>query len=342
MRVKEINFSGKKVGFYLDAEFQHLEKLVPRDKAILLTDKRIFSLHAQLFSGWNTIVIEGGEQHKQQSTIDEIIRQLIEKEADRNTYLIGVGGGVVTDIAGFVAGIYMRGISFGFVPTTLLAMVDAAIGGKNGIDAGVYKNLIGLIRQPDFLLYDYSMLKTLPYEEWANGFAEIIKHACIKKQGMFEDLNKHSLDYYKNNHAALSSLVEENVIIKTTVVQNDEFEQGERRLLNFGHTLGHAIENIYELPHGYAISIGMICAAKFSEKIKGFKSADTEILKSMLEKYALPTEVSFDKEKIWGLMKLDKKRAGSTMRYVLLESIGNGVVNEIPLTQLEQLIADIS
>lgn len=342
MRVKEINFSGKKTGFYLDASFDYLEKLVQKEKTILLTDKNVFASHPQLFSGWTTIVIEAGEQYKQQSTIDEIIRQLIEKEADRNTRLVGVGGGVVTDIAGYVAGIYMRGISFGFVPTTLLAMVDAAIGGKNGIDVGVYKNLIGLIRQPDFLLYDYSLLKTLPYQEWANGFAEIIKHACIKKQGMFESLYSNSLEHYRNTHSALASLVEENVIIKTTVVQNDEFEQGERRLLNFGHTLGHAIENIYELPHGYAISIGMIWAAKFSEKIKGFKSEDTEKLKSMFEKYALPTEISFDREKIWGLMKLDKKRAGTTMRYILLESIGNGLVHEMPLTQLEELLGQIS
>ncbi|MBU3713532.1 MAG: 3-dehydroquinate synthase [Ferruginibacter sp.] len=342
MRVKEIVFSGKKTGFYLDASFDYLDKLVSREKTILLTDKNIFLSHQRLFDGWETIVIEAGEQHKQQSTVDEIIHQLIEKEADRSSVLVGVGGGVVTDITGFVAGIYMRGLSFGFVPTTLLAMVDAAIGGKNGIDAGLFKNLIGLIRQPQFLLYDYSLLKTLPDQEWANGFAEIIKHACIKKQGMFESLNKHSIEYYKNNHGALASLVEENVIIKTTVVQNDEFEQGERRLLNFGHTLGHAIENIYALPHGFAISIGMMCAARFSETIKGFKPSDTLQLKALFEKYTLPTSFSFDKEKIWGLMKLDKKRAGSTMRYILLESIGNGVAHDIPLSQLEELIAGIS
>ncbi len=139
----------------------------------------------QNLNGWQTIVIKAGEEHKQQSTVDYIIQQLIEKEADRNTFIVGVGGGVVTDITGYAASVYMRGLKFGFVPTTILAMVDASIGGKNGVDVGVYKNLVGLIKQPEFLLFDYSLLETLPGEQWVNGFAEVIKHACIKDAGCF-------------------------------------------------------------------------------------------------------------------------------------------------------------
>ncbi len=139
----------------------------------------------QRFKGWNTIVLKPGEEYKVQATVDAVIEELIDMEADRKTTLVGVGGGVVTDITGYVASVYMRGISFGFIPTSVLALVDASIGGKNGIDVGVYKNMVGVIRQPAFLLYDMVFLKSLPQTEWENGFAEIIKHACIKDAAMF-------------------------------------------------------------------------------------------------------------------------------------------------------------
>jgi len=174
-------------------------------------------------------------------------------------------------------------------------MVDASIGGKNGIDVGVYKNMVGLIRQPQFLLYDHSFLKSLPKEEWQNGFAEIIKHACIKDAAMFELLQKNSLASFKKNPAALANLIMRNALIKTKVVVEDEFEQGERKLLNYGHTLGHAIENMYELSHGQAISIGMTYAALMSAQIKGFKDAEKVI--AVLAKYGLPTFADFDKKR---------------------------------------------
>src|SRR5690606_852417 len=143
--------------------------------------------------------LNAGEQFKVQQTVNEVIEQLIHFGADRQTWLVGVGGGVVTDITGYVAATYMRGIRFGFVPTSILAMVDASIGGKNGIDVGVYKNIVGTIRQPSFLLYDYQFLKTLPETEWINGFAEIIKHACIKDVRMFNELAGRSITYFQKN-----------------------------------------------------------------------------------------------------------------------------------------------
>jgi 3-dehydroquinate synthase len=149
-----------------------------------------------------------------------------------------VGGGVVTDITGYAASVYMRGLKFGFVPTSVLAMVDASIGGKNGVDVGIYKNLVGLIKQPDFLLYDYSLLQTLPNDQWVNGFAEIIKHACIKDQQLFSMLENETLESFQSDKNKLAALIEKNVQIKTEVVLKDEFENGDRRLLNFGHTLG--------------------------------------------------------------------------------------------------------
>jgi len=218
-------------------------------------------------------------------------------------------------------------------------MVDADIGGKNGVDVGVYKNLVGTIRQPQFLLYDYSFLSTLPNDQWVNGFAEIIKHACIKDAGLFEWLKDKSIAFFQNNAAALAQLIEKNVGIKSMVVTQDEFEQGDRKLLNFGHTFGHAIENIYKLPHGHAISIGMMIACTISEEIWQFSPEDKAAVKAMLEQYGLPTTFSFEKDKVWNLMKLDKKRVSNSMSFILLNKIGDAAVKQIPMGQLEDLVS---
>lgn len=279
-----------------------------------------------------------GEEHKQQVTVDTIISQLIQKNADRNTFIVGVGGGVVTDITGYAASIFMRGLKFGFIPTTILAMVDAAIGGKNGIDVGVYKNLVGLIKQPEFLLFDYALLKTLPHYQWINGFAEIIKHACIKDADLFAMLEAESIENFQEDKNKLAALIEKNVQIKTTVVVNDEFEKGDRKLLNFGHTLGHAIENTYQLPHGHAVSIGMMAACEISTSINNFPVADVKKIKTLLEKYHLPTQYDFDKDKIWEVLKMDKKRDNNSMNFILLNTIGHAIIQPIAMSELENLI----
>lgn len=329
------NFDGV---YYFDAAFSQLEQIVVKQKTVLVTDENVFESHRQLFGGWQTIVLPAGEQHKQQSTVDVIIKELIAKNAERNTFIVGVGGGVVTDITGYAASIYMRGVKFAFVPTTILSMVDASIGGKNGVDVGIYKNLVGLIKQPEFLLFDYDLLQTLPTEQWTNGFAEIIKHACIKDAGLFDLLQSESIENFKADKTKLANLIEKNVQIKTAVVVNDEFEQGDRKLLNFGHTIGHAIENMYLLPHGHAVSIGMMAAAGISEAINKFPSEELKQLKELLEKYHLPTQYNFDKTKIWEILKMDKKRASNTMNFILLNKIGHAIIQQIEMNELENLI----
>ncbi|AEW00763.1 3-dehydroquinate synthase [Niastella koreensis] len=339
MQTKSYRFSSATVNYYFDADFSKLEKMVGQEHAVLVTDEHVFQAHKKKLKGWNCITLKPGEEYKVQATVDSIIEQLIEFKADRSTWLIGIGGGVVTDITGYVAAVYMRGIKCGFVPTTILAMVDASIGGKNGIDVGIYKNLVGTIRQPQFLLYDYSFLKSLPKQEWVNGFAEIIKHGCIKDLSLFKELEKNKLTYYQKNKPALAKLIRRNAEIKSTVVQADEFEKGERRLLNFGHTLGHAIENMYELSHGQAISIGMTAACQISEKLVKFK--DSERVIDVLDKYGLPTLANFDKPKAFEVLKMDKKREQKEMNYVLLEKIGKGIVKTIPMTQLEKIVNEL-
>ena len=336
--MKHLNykFSNSSTDFYFDYGISHLKEIVDSNAAVLIIDENVYNAHSRRFKGWNTIVLKAGEEYKVQATVDAVIEQLIEMEADRKTILVGVGGGVVTDITGYIASIYMRGLRFGFVPTSVLAMVDASIGGKNGIDVGVYKNMVGVIRQPSFILHDLIFLNTLPQAEWENGFAEIIKHACIKDGSMFRQLEENSFKTYMNRKKSVCELIQRNAILKTKVVQQDEFEKGERRLLNFGHTLGHALENQYELSHGQAISIGMTYACRISEQLTGFNQ--TEKVISGLEKYGLPTYASFNKQKVFDVLKMDKKREKRDMNYVLLEKIGKGVIKSISLDHLAKII----
>jgi 3-dehydroquinate synthase len=334
-------FSEKEVVYYFDTSFSYLDELVDRENAILITDENVFELHQQKFEDWKIIVIKAGEEHKQQATVDFIINRLIELEADRKTFIVGVGGGVVTDITGYAASVYMRGIKFGFVPTTILSMVDAAIGGKNGVDVGVYKNLVGMIKQPDFLLFDYTLLQTLPNAQWINGFAEVIKHACIKDAHLFAILEKYTLHDFQTDGALLAELIEINVTIKTAVVVIDEFEQGDRKLLNFGHTIGHAIENRHHLLHGHAVSIGMVAACNLSEQINNFHFEEATRIVKLLAKYHLPVDIDTDYEKVFEILKMDKKRTKNEVSFILLNKIGEAVIKSVKLDDLHKHLKEL-
>jgi 3-dehydroquinate synthase len=282
--------------------------------------------------------LKPGEEFKQQYAVDSLLQQLIHLQADRSTTLVGVGGGVVTDITGYAAAVYMRGIKVGFVPTTLLAMVDASIGGKNGVDVGHFKNLVGTIRQPSFLLYDTQLLQTLPEDEWQNGFAEIIKHAAIKNASTFKLLEANDLSFFQKKKVALKELVMQNALLKTNVVKKDPFEKGDRKLLNFGHTLGHAIENDNKLSHGQAVAIGMVYAAHLSQQVKGFK--DSLRLINTIEQYGLPTHAQVDMQRALQNIRMDKKRVREVVHFVLLEKLGKGVVEPIAIKKLEQFFSN--
>ncbi len=336
MKTWKVKFSKSTVSFVIDGKFAAIEKMVDKSNAFYITDENVYALHENKFKGKKTIVIPSGEEHKHQATVDFIIEALLNFGATRQAVLIGVGGGVVTDMVGYVAGVYMRGVAVGFVPTTILAMVDASIGGKNGIDVGLYKNMVGLIRQPSFLLYDLDFLKTLPVHQWENGFAEIIKHAAIKDAKMMKELASRNLAFYQKDKKSLAALIEKNVQIKVKVVQKDEFEKGDRKLLNFGHTLGHAIENEHALLHGHAISIGMVYASKISQVLLGFK--ETGLLVDTLKKYGLPTSMHFNIEHAMQIMQKDKKNATAGMQYVLLKKMGQAVYETVPMKSLEKLI----
>jgi len=339
MKKLTYKFSNSSTDYYLAYGISHLREIVDQKNSVIITDENVYGNHEKRFKNWNLIILKPGEEYKTQATVDSIIEQLIGMEADRKTTLIGVGGGVVTDITGYAASVYMRGIKFGFIPTSLLSLVDASIGGKNGIDVGVYKNLVGTIRQPSFILHDLVFLNSLPESEWVNGFAEIIKHACIKDAAMFRELETNSLRNYRARKVLACKLIQRNAILKTKVVQQDEFEKGDRKLLNFGHTLGHALENQYELSHGQAVSIGMTYASVISERIVGFK--ETDRVTNVLQQYGLPTFSAFDKQKVFNVLKMDKKRERKDIHYVLLQRIGKGIIKTISLEEFEKIFEDL-
>lgn len=336
MQKKNFRFGTASADYYFSGGISYLKQVTDQKNTILITDENVFSAHQKRFKNWNTIVLKPGEEYKVQETANAIIEQLIEMEADRTTTLVGVGGGVITDLTGYVASVYMRGIRFGFIPTTLLSLVDASIGGKNGIDVGVYKNMVGVIRQPTFILHDLVFLNSLPENEWRNGFAEIIKHACIKDATMFRELEENDPGFYQKKKTKASLLIERNALLKTKVVQQDEFEQGDRKLLNFGHTLGHALETQYELSHGEAISIGMTYASMLSQKLNGFKQPQR--VEQVLEKYGLPTRAQFDKDKVINVLKMDKKKVKDSINFILLQRIGNAVIQKISIEQLYETL----
>ena len=316
-------FSGKKVDCIFNGSILDVLELTSNRKIIFITDENIKKHHPELFTAHATYAIPVGEKYKNQTTIDGILHFLYELEVDKDDFIIGVGGGVVSDITGFVSAVFKRGVRFGLLPSSILGMVDASIGGKNGINYLQVKNMIGTIYQPDFIVYDFSLLNSLPHAEWINGFAEIIKHACIKDANLFNNLESVSVNDFKTNKESLTELIKSNVFLKTEIVKKDELDKADRKLLNFGHTFGHAIENIHELPHGSAVSIGMVIACRLSEMLSGFSSSETKRVMNLLKKYNLPVEFNIDPVKVIDMIKKDKKRNGDNIDFVLLKTIGD-------------------
>lgn len=312
-----------------------LKNLLPDCRIIVITDATVSELYSELIGGYQQVIIPFGESNKTLQTVEYIYRSLLDLGADRQTFIVGVGGGIVTDITGFVAATFMRGVRFGFVATTLLAQVDASVGGKNGVNLDGYKNIIGTFRQPEFTICDSAMLKTLLDREFRAGVAEIIKSAIIGDVELFEILNNSTFDCLRRDDKLLNEVITRSLRVKTEIVNRDEFDRGERNKLNLGHTFAHAIEKVSDqYNHGEAVAIGVCIAVQIAENKGIISQEDAVQIVCVFKKYGFETTNPIDFSVLVGAIGRDKKRNAQKINLILPTSIGNCIIYPTELSLL--------
>ena len=289
-----------------------------------------------------SIKIKLTEGDKVFEQVERLSSLLLDMEADRETTLIIAGGGVLTDLGAFTASIYMRGIPFILVPTTLLAMVDAAIGGKNGVNLGNYKNILGTFRQPQHTIICPQLLKTLPQNEYHNGLAELLKTFIIAdRKSYFEFIHKMDSSAI-DNIEFIAPYIAKAASIKANIVERDQFDKGERRLLNFGHTFAHAIELSENIPHGLAVAKGIILAARLSERLSILNKDELYAIEDGFKRTGFDTSMSVSIESLTNIIKRDKKRNGDIINFVLVKRVGTGIVYPVHISDLKDILHDLS
>lgn len=324
-----------------DTPTSEIRRRLARGSPIVITDKNVRRLHGRLFPKAKVIEIGQGERAKELKTVERIYRRFRDLEVDRSTFVWAVGGGIVCDVAGFAASTYLRGLPFGFVPTTLLAQVDAAIGGKNGVNLDGDKNFVGVFRQPRRVLLNFDVLRTLSGADVLCGLSEIVKCSLIRKASLFWYLERHWSALCALERAAVRTAVIESVRIKAAIVRADCGEAGERKVLNFGHTLGHAVEKTAGLPHGQAVAVGMAFAVRISLARGLLREAEARRAERILRRLLPPAEVIARPSKLLESIRKDKKRRGGHIDFVLLEGIGKAGVVKLGLRELEDAVHDL-
>ena len=325
---------------YIGPAAELLGQLLPERRVVVITDVNIDRRHHALLRDYESVVIGTGESIKTLHTVQNIYRKFIEADVDRSCFVLGIGGGIVTDIAGFAASTYMRGLDFGFVSTTLLSQVDAGVGGKNGVNVDGFKNMVGTFTQPKFVVCDTELLKTLPEREFRAGLAEIVKAAIIADAELFETLEKSSLEELRSDSGLLSRIVTAAVRIKADIVSRDEREKGERRKLNLGHTLGHAIEKCSrEMNHGEAVAAGMAMIASAAERLGMLSAGDAARIIRLLERYGFRLTSPVTMRRMINAISKDKKMSGDNLHLVLPTGIGSCEVRSIPKTEIGSILA---
>jgi len=337
--VKSITIKGQQGDsqILIGESFRNFKQYLPTNQVVVITDTVVNKLYGKYFADYPIIEIGIGEQSKNLDTVATAIGQMLELKIDRKGFVLAVGGGIVTDVAGFVASIYQRGIGFGFVSGTLLSQVDASVGGKNGVNFEGFKNMVGTFNQPKFVICDPQMLTTLQPEQLNCGFAEIVKHTLIADRAMFEYLEKNAEKALKLDLNVIETLVENSVNIKSAIVNRDEKEQGERRKLNLGHTYGHAAEKVLKVSHGNAVSLGLVVSARLSVMRGLLSQSDADRIVNLLQALNLPTVINGDKQAIYNALEMDKKREGSQINFVLMRGIGEVVIEKIDINELKNI-----
>ncbi len=331
-----------------------LDKLDIRGiKLCIVTDSNVGPIYADklksiLEQTGNSVyifTIPAGEENKNLDVVETVYTYLIEQHFERRDMIVALGGGVVGDLAGFTAATYLRGIDFIQVPTSLLAQVDSSIGGKTGVDFAKYKNMVGAFHMPRLVYINIDTLTTLSNRLFNSGFGEIIKHGLIKDRSYF--------DYLDTNYEQIKALepeyimetVYQSCLIKADVVNHDPTEKGERALLNFGHTLGHAVEKLmnFSLYHGECVGLGMICASYISKERGLISENDYELIRNMLKKYGFPTRVEgLDIFSILEVSKSDKKMENGVVKFILLKKLGEAVIDKtVTYDEMTQALKEI-
>jgi 3-dehydroquinate synthase len=307
-------------------------------KIAIVTDSNVGIRHAQDLKDVVSKVTDqvfvftfpAGEANKNLSTVQDLYEFLIQHSFDRNDVLMALGGGVVGDLTGFAAATYLRGIRFFQVPTSLLSMVDSSIGGKTGVDFNAYKNMVGAFYMPSGVYMNLSTLISLPHKEYISGMGEVIKHGLIKDANYYTSLKHNSNAICNRNLDVVLPMVRRSCEIKREVVERDPKEQGERALLNFGHSIGHAVEKLmnFELLHGECVAIGMVAASYISWKRNMITQDEFEDIKQTIASFGFPVTISgLITSEVLAAMGKDKKVDGNKIKFVLLSGIGNAVID---------------
>ena len=331
-----VNLKNRKSLLMVGECIGNLKKYLKGRKTFIITDSNLDNHYRDRFPDCPVYVVKPGEKSKDLKVVGDICRWLLDEGADRNSFIAGIGGGVVCDLAGFVAATYMRGVKFGFVATSLLAMVDAAIGGKNGVNLDGYKNIIGTFTQPEFVICDVDLLLSLPEREFVNGMAEVIKHSLINDGKHFNRIRENIIPILARERNEMEFMVGHSARIKAGIVELDELEQGERRKLNLGHTWGHAIEKVTGLSHGESVAIGLVFSAGLSVRKGLMTEAEKNSLTDLLNSYELPVENPANPTDVLDALLKDKKREGESLHFILMKGIGDVVVEPISVSELRK------
>jgi len=331
-----MNYSTSKIEF--KNNIRQIFDDIPND-AILITDYNVEKIYSHYTNNFKKITIEPGEKSKTFENVQLIIKKLLEMNASKNIHLIALGGGVVCDITGFVASIYKRSVKHSFIPTTLLAQIDASIGGKNGINFEQIKNVVGTFKNPNKIYITNEFLKSLNEQEIINGIAELLKIAIIKDKKLFNNISR-VIETEKFRENINLDIIKKAVALKLNIVSKDFLEKGSRKILNFGHTFGHSIEMINNISHGYAVLIGMKIALDLSEKLCGLDTTITHKLKNLLMRIPMPNLI-LNKEKIFEKIYNDKKADSDKIDLVLLKNLESPIIYSIKLKHLKEIYYDM-
>lgn len=301
-----------------------LPGVLPEGRVVVVTDATIDRLYHPLLAPYETVLIGTGESIKTLQTVETIYRRFIELGVDRSTFVLGIGGGIVTDVAGFAASTYMRGVKFGFVSTTLLGQVDASVGGKNGVNVDGYKNMAGTFTQPQFVICDPAMLRTLSDREFRAGLAEVVKAAIIADGDLFDRIEHSTFEALRCDTDLLTDVISAAVRVKADIVEHDEKESGERRKLNLGHTLAHAIEKCSSrMNHGEAVAVGTALVAGAAVKLGVLREEDRQRIDGVLSRLGFDLTPPVEVKRLLREVGKDKKNEDGMLRIVLPVGIGD-------------------